>query len=375
MTARKDRFARWHHRVVKTRHQPLRRSKSVRASTFVYKLLLILAIGSLTISTVALLSGQVAKPLGPPPWQRWPGGLSIILEFLSGYFDFYIGFCLLLLAVYARQVSKGPTRGARTAIPQLARRRRNGISPAAQPVHKKNWPSRTREFDWIQVTSIVTTSTATLALLFTALSLQATHEQIDVNEQGMITDRYTKAIEQLGKPELGATEVRLGGIYALERIAQDSDRDFETVTSVLSAFVRNHAPRGSGSACPPDAHNRPSDVEAAITVLARMRAPIPSSGNADLHSTCLRGMRMPGADFLGVNLAGADLSDAKLQSAYLNNSRLSGANLSGANLWDIKVGPESHSERWRYNGEYTIISNISDWSKVNLQTRISRGPT
>ena len=37
-----------------------------------------------------------------------------------------------------------------------------------------------------------------------------------------MTDRYTKAIEQLGSDKL---DVRIGGIYALERIALDSDKD------------------------------------------------------------------------------------------------------------------------------------------------------
>jgi hypothetical protein len=56
--------------------------------------------------------------------------------------------------------------------------------------------------------------------------------------QGQITDRYTKAIEQLGSDKL---DVRLGGIYALERIAKDSERDHPTVVEVLSAFVREHS--------------------------------------------------------------------------------------------------------------------------------------
>ena len=42
-----------------------------------------------------------------------------------------------------------------------------------------------------------------------------------------MTDRYTKAIKQLGSKKL---DVRIGGIYALERVARDSaqrppDRD------------------------------------------------------------------------------------------------------------------------------------------------------
>jgi hypothetical protein len=69
----------------------------------------------------------------------------------------------------------------------------------------------------------------------TALTLRA----IELTEQGQVTDRYTKAIEQLGSKEM---DVRIGGIYALERIAYDSARDRPTVMEMLAAFVRDHSP-------------------------------------------------------------------------------------------------------------------------------------
>ena len=46
----------------------------------------------------------------------------------------------------------------------------------------------------------------------TAQTYQVTARTLEVTEQGQITDRYTKAIEQLGSDKL---DVRLGGIYAL----------------------------------------------------------------------------------------------------------------------------------------------------------------
>jgi hypothetical protein len=46
-----------------------------------------------------------------------------------------------------------------------------------------------------------------------------TARTFEVTEQGQITERYSKAIEQLGADKL---DVRLGAIYALERIATDS---------------------------------------------------------------------------------------------------------------------------------------------------------
>jgi membrane protein implicated in regulation of membrane protease activity len=63
-----------------------------------------------------------------------------------------------------------------------------------------------------------------------------------LTQQGQITERYTKAIEQLGSNKL---DVRLGGIYALERIAKDSKQDQPTVVEVLRACFRASA----GSDC------------------------------------------------------------------------------------------------------------------------------
>lgn len=52
-------------------------------------------------------------------------------------------------------------------------------------------------------------------------------------QEGQLTDRYAKAIEQLGDDRL---YIRLGGIFALERLGVDSPRDHPTVVEVLSAF-------------------------------------------------------------------------------------------------------------------------------------------
>jgi hypothetical protein len=53
-----------------------------------------------------------------------------------------------------------------------------------------------------------------------------------------VTNRYTKAIEELGSDKL---DVRIGGIYALEQVARDSDTDHPIVMDVLSSFIRRHS--------------------------------------------------------------------------------------------------------------------------------------
>lgn len=50
-----------------------------------------------------------------------------------------------------------------------------------------------------------------------------------------ITELYTKAVEQLGSDK---APVRLGGLYALERLAQDNLSQRQTIVNVLCAYLR-----------------------------------------------------------------------------------------------------------------------------------------
>jgi hypothetical protein len=89
--------------------------------------------------------------------------------------------------------------------------------------------------------------TASLALLAGTLAVIGaiyTARTFALNRAGQLTDRFTRAIEQLGHKKL---DVRLGGIYALERIAEDSKRDRPQVVEVLTAYVREHARRNDVS--------------------------------------------------------------------------------------------------------------------------------
>jgi hypothetical protein len=75
--------------------------------------------------------------------------------------------------------------------------------------------------------------------------LYFTWRTVQVNREGQITERFTRAIEQLGATHDDKSknlELRLGGIYALERIARESERDHWSIMEVLTAYVRQHAP-------------------------------------------------------------------------------------------------------------------------------------
>ena len=69
--------------------------------------------------------------------------------------------------------------------------------------------------------------------------VRATERTVEVAQEQQITERFTRAIEQLGNEQ--SMSMRLGGIYALERIAKDSERDHWQVMEVLTAYVRENA--------------------------------------------------------------------------------------------------------------------------------------
>jgi hypothetical protein len=52
---------------------------------------------------------------------------------------------------------------------------------------------------------------------------------------GQITERFTRAVNQLGNRKM---EIRLGGIYALGRISNESDKDYWPIMEILTAYIR-----------------------------------------------------------------------------------------------------------------------------------------
>jgi hypothetical protein len=174
--------------------------------------------------------------------------------------------------------------------------------------------------------------------LFAVGALIYTARNFTLSREGQVTDRYTKAIEQLGSDKL---DVRIGGIYALERVARDSAKDHSTVMEVLAAFVREHSreqwpplPDEPGADAPKRI-TRP-DVQAALTVIGRRDSrhdeqPI-DLGGADLTRALLGGADFVSANLSSATLTGANLAKAVLASADLSATMADGANLRGANL-------------------------------------------
>ncbi|WP_170191930.1 pentapeptide repeat-containing protein [Saccharothrix syringae] len=161
-----------------------------------------------------------------------------------------------------------------------------------------------------------------------------------LSRRGQLTDRYGKAVAQLASDKL--TE-RVGGVYALEHLMVESERDHVTVVEVLAAFIRErtttgetgmheerHNCRHDGSK--PAFRSLATDVQVALTVLGR-RPRRPERNPVDLRTADLCG-----ADLSGLRLDHANLWGAKLKYTVAHEVDLRHANLSFAELVDTRLG-------------------------------------
>lgn len=183
---------------------------------------------------------------------------------------------------------------------------------------------------------------------------ETSRQSHELDEARLTTERFTRAVDQLGNTH--SLDIRLGGIYALERLARESPHDHGPIVEILTAYLREHAPtcvqdgpkdrpeNTPASPTSPDAtpnestdleqHTLATDVKAVLTVLRRRNAQN-DTGGLDLGQTHLTGAFLRGADLTEANLNGADLSGASLTEANLAGADLRRANLQGA--WLLKA--------------------------------------
>lgn len=205
-------------------------------------------------------------------------------------------------------------------------------------------------------------------------------KQVNVAEQGQITDRINKAVEGLGavktvrelfqipryqkkngewkrdadgnpQPALRPDgmpivdresrertspnlEVRIGAIYALERIAQDSLRDHIQIMEILCAYIRENAQAKSLEASePPFGRATPrTDIQVAINVVGRR-----SNQQIDLewqeeYRLDLRKTDLSGIDFQFKNFSAAMFHESRLEAAFFRECKLIGTQFFGALL-------------------------------------------
>ena len=195
-----------------------------------------------------------------------------------------------------------------------------------------------------------------IAILLAWWRSKVAERQADTAQRGLLNERYQKGAEMLGNDVLS---VRLGGIYALERLAAEHPEKYHVeIMKLFCAFVRNPTEDNSTKdgadverGAPPHAVAQlREDIQAVMEAIGARRVEhLDLEGKArfrlDLHGSDLRGARLtavnltsaPATDWTGVSEAeiftytdSTDLSEARLCSARLTFANLSKANLSGA---------------------------------------------
>jgi hypothetical protein len=158
---------------------------------------------------------------------------------------------------------------------------------------------------------------------FFLLGVYFTWRNFRLAQEGQITQRFNDAIEHLGSEK---PEVRLGGIYALARIARDSPKDHMSVMNVFCTYVREATKRAPAEPATPE-------VQAILTMIARRTVEHESDDDRiDLSGAYLPGVNLTGAQLERVCFDGTDLSRATLERALLRGAALRGAVLEDAYL-------------------------------------------
>lgn len=172
---------------------------------------------------------------------------------------------------------------------------------------------------------------AAVALVFAIWRGQVSERQTDIAQQSLLNERYQKSAEMLGHSIL---TVRLGGIHALQRLAEEYPGQHHVqIIRLLCAFVCNPTEPGS----------RP-DVQAAMDAIgSRNERTImieqyfeyrPSLAGAHINSLRLNNMNLAGIDFSSADLEGTRFNRANLDGAYLNQTNLIRTDFTLANLSD-----------------------------------------
>ena len=249
-----------------------------------------------------------------------------------------------------------------------------------------------------------------VGLYFTWRRVTAAERTVQVAAEGQITERFTRAIDQLGATdEQGRKrlELRLGGIYALGRIGRDSEKDHWPIMEVLTAYIREHTPwkevtqtqqeqssnaeshpseDTSQESTSPSRLKPDTDIQAILTIIGRRTRWYEKGEDErlDLRGTDMRAASLNGAHLEeGVpqraHLEGATLSDAHLEGAilsraHLERTTLSDAHLEGATLSDAHLErailtdahlegatlSRAHLERANLNGAHLEGATLSD---------------
>ena len=201
------------------------------------------------------------------------------------------------------------------------------------------------------------------------LQSEIANRQADTAEQGLITDRLNKAVEGLGKTnqkDEPVIAVRLGALYALERIAQDSLRDHVQIMKILCAYIRTNSKLDNSIDLTKPLR---ADIGAAINIIAgrdklyngkkRIQMEKKQEYHIDLRDCDLRGADLFRANLTDAWIGGTNLNKAGIIGANLSGALLININLSGALLANTDLKGTTTKISFAYTGDFSECKNLT----------------
>ncbi len=232
------------------------------------------------------------------------------------------------------------------------------------------------------VAQVCAGSFAVFGLLLAIRRAQQNAKSVMTGESKELTGRFFRGMELLGSVRDGSggkkeasLETRLGAIYALRRLADDSQRDAATISEVLQCYVRVNAPWEPELIDPKTSiqfqRNQPrSDIQASLEVLSRsgtgQSISLPKCDltgarleSAHLQNACLVESSLDGSILTRVDFTGADLRRLGLRNANLTGACLKGANLDGAEVNGASLLQATFDQRTSF--EDADLSKVKFW--------------
>jgi len=130
-----------------------------------------------------------------------------------------------------------------------------------------------------------------------------------------MTERFTRAVDQLGNEKI---EIRLGGIYALERISSESEKDYWPIMKILAAYIREKSKENTVTEEYEQQEKNKSlstDIQVILDLICQREHSL--NEKLDLRNSNLRNAQLFEAHLEEANLRGAHLEKANLERAHL----------------------------------------------------------
>jgi len=238
------------------------------------------------------------------------------------------------------------------------------------------------------ITSLVAIGTVAIMFFSFQNGIKQENEKSKREIDSQISQRLTTAITHLGSD---SEAIRIGALYQLRRLAEDSERDRDSIGEIISTFMRDGLKKQNAEINKkyPDGVTEKvklwSELNTALTTLSVLNKEFPHEVPIHLQETDFTSIDwpqiylwLPGAFLNGarfnniamshIDLNGAYLEDANFENANLCDSKLNGAELSGTNFKKANlIGASFISAKslWGANFESAVFYDEADFNNID----------